>query len=307
MAFCLRTPSAPAKVLVQEVHFPADYSKRVYQGVRVKHTVKDLLAEKRSRQTTGSRFNGSTNTSQTQFVQMSGSPSLSSYYSVRRPYLPDSDYHTGKQYSNDIYPSALGSKPLTCESSSGQGYPPLLDPYFTEPFGDYRTTSAASSTGSLFSASALPSILPHYPGESSHYLLRDSWEQTVPDSIGQSDVLCPETLQAVSSSTSNCLTSHHDPASGPQYRSSSRGAALPGTQSYSLHPLDDGPYSTSFSATPSYAFSPFMTVPNELTTKMVHFSSEENSEASTIHDASSWPKEDGGVVWGPYEFRRNYQ
>ncbi|GAA6106336.1 uncharacterized protein C11orf53 homolog [Tachysurus ichikawai] len=34
----------------------AEYSKRVYQGVRVKHTVKDLLAEKRSRQTSGPRF-----------------------------------------------------------------------------------------------------------------------------------------------------------------------------------------------------------------------------------------------------------
>lgn len=33
-----------------------EYSKRVYQGVRVKHTVKDLLAEKRSRQTSGPRF-----------------------------------------------------------------------------------------------------------------------------------------------------------------------------------------------------------------------------------------------------------
>ncbi|XP_027436946.1 uncharacterized protein C11orf53 homolog isoform X2 [Zalophus californianus] len=36
---------------------PGDYSRRVYQGVRVKHTVKDLLAEKRSRQTSNSRFN----------------------------------------------------------------------------------------------------------------------------------------------------------------------------------------------------------------------------------------------------------
>lgn len=37
---------------------PADFGKRVYQGVRVKHTVKDLLAEKRSRsrQSSGSRF-----------------------------------------------------------------------------------------------------------------------------------------------------------------------------------------------------------------------------------------------------------
>lgn len=37
-----------------------EYSKRVYQGVRVKHTVKDLLAEKRSRQTNGPRYNVST-------------------------------------------------------------------------------------------------------------------------------------------------------------------------------------------------------------------------------------------------------
>ncbi|KAH0623317.1 hypothetical protein JD844_031525 [Phrynosoma platyrhinos] len=36
---------------------PADYGKRIYQGVRVKHTVKDLLAEKRSRQTSNSRLN----------------------------------------------------------------------------------------------------------------------------------------------------------------------------------------------------------------------------------------------------------
>ncbi|KAI2562712.1 C11orf53 isoform 3 [Pan troglodytes] len=36
---------------------PGDYSKRVYQGVRVKHTVKDLLAEKRSGQTSNSRLN----------------------------------------------------------------------------------------------------------------------------------------------------------------------------------------------------------------------------------------------------------
>lgn len=35
---------------------PTDFGKRVYQGVRVKHTVKDLLAEKRSRQSSGSCF-----------------------------------------------------------------------------------------------------------------------------------------------------------------------------------------------------------------------------------------------------------
>lgn len=39
--------------LVLYTIFFAEYSKRVYQGVRVKHTVKDLLAEKRSRETSG--------------------------------------------------------------------------------------------------------------------------------------------------------------------------------------------------------------------------------------------------------------
>lgn len=43
--------------------FCLDYSKRVYQGVRVKHTVKDLLAEKRSRQTNGPRYSVSTSSS----------------------------------------------------------------------------------------------------------------------------------------------------------------------------------------------------------------------------------------------------
>lgn len=38
------------------IFLPTEYSKRVYQGVRVKHTVKDLLAEKRLRQTTAPRF-----------------------------------------------------------------------------------------------------------------------------------------------------------------------------------------------------------------------------------------------------------
>lgn len=55
-------------VLQVELHhsclcLSAEYSKRVYQGVRVKHTVKDLLAEKRSRQTSGPRYSVSTTVS----------------------------------------------------------------------------------------------------------------------------------------------------------------------------------------------------------------------------------------------------
>lgn len=52
--FCIHVESQMVFLCLPE------YSKRVYQGVRVKHTVKDLLAEKRSRQTNGPRYNVST-------------------------------------------------------------------------------------------------------------------------------------------------------------------------------------------------------------------------------------------------------
>ncbi|XP_029428571.1 uncharacterized protein C11orf53 homolog [Rhinatrema bivittatum] len=286
---------------------PADFNKRIYQGVRVKHTVKDLLAEKRSRQTTGSRFNGSASPVQTPFVQMSGSPPLlSSYYGMRRSFLSDPDFHSPKQYSNDGCTSTLSAKPLACEPSSAQGYPAMLDPYFTEPFGDYRATHLTTpSMGSLFSASTLPPLLPHFSGDSAHFLLRDSWEQSAPDGINQSDALCPDTLQTVSSSMANCLVTH-DQGSTAQYRSSTRGAAVPGTPSYSLHAFDEAHYTSAFPTTPSYSFPSFMTVANELSSKIAHLPSEETSEASALHDSSSWPKEDANIIWGSYEFRRNY-
>ncbi|XP_063799335.1 POU domain class 2-associating factor 2 [Pseudophryne corroboree] len=283
---------------------PTDFNKRIYQGVRVKHTVKDLLAEKRSRQTTGSRLNGSTNVSQTPFVQMSSSPVLSSYYGVRRSFLPESEFHAAKQYSNEIYSSSLGPKSLGCDPASVQSYPPLLDPYFTDSIGDYRNPSITSASSSLFSASSLPPLLPHFSGDPSHYLLRDSWEQTVPDTINQLDSLCTDTSQTVSSST-NCLSSENGAV---HYRSASRGSSsTQGTQSYSLHALDDVHYSTSFPSTSSYAFSPFMTVTNELAPKMVHhLSPEDSSETNSLQDNTAWPKDDANTVWGPYEARRSY-
>ncbi|CAJ0954425.1 unnamed protein product [Ranitomeya imitator] len=45
----------------------------------------------------------------------------------------------------------------------------------------------------------------------------------------------------------------------------------------------------------SYTFSPFMTVSNELTPKMVHhLSPEDSSETNTLQD-NSWPKEDAST------------
>ncbi|XP_029768758.1 uncharacterized protein C11orf53 homolog [Terrapene carolina triunguis] len=280
---------------------PTDYGKRVYQGVRVKHTVKDLLAEKRSRQTSGSRFSGNASTSPSPFVQMSGSTAMSGYYGVRRSFMSDLDFHNTKPLSNDVYASSLGAKSFPCDSSAVQGYPPLLDPYFTE---DYRAAAVTPSTSSLFSTSSLPPLLPPFPNDSAHFLIRDSWEQGMPDSLNQSDAVCSDSLQTLPTTTS-CLTSH-ETGSTSQYRSSSWGSAIPGAQSYPLHAFEDVHYVPSYPATSSYSFSPFMTVANDLPPKMLHLSSEEPLDTTSLHDNSSWAKEDGSPVWGTYECRRTY-
>ncbi|KAM9114111.1 POU domain class 2-associating factor 2 [Pangshura tecta] len=175
---------------------PTDYGKRVYQGVRVKHTVKDLLAEKRLRQTSGSRFSVSRVLNRNVIVQNPlalrgfalskmylqhrslhevlslgnhlGSTAMSGYYGVRRSFMSDLDFHNTKPLSNDVYASSLGAKSFPCDSSAVQGYPPLLDPYFTE---DYRTAAVTPSTSSLFSTSSLPPLLPPFPNDSAHYLI----------------------------------------------------------------------------------------------------------------------------------------
>ncbi|XP_005986364.1 POU domain class 2-associating factor 2 [Latimeria chalumnae] len=285
---------------------PAEYSKRVYQGVRVKHTVKDLLAEKRLRQTTVSRFNGGTNTSQpSTFVQMSGSHMVSGYYGVRRSYLSDSDFHPGKQFTSDVY-STLGGKPIPCDPSPVPGFTPLLDPYFPDSFSDYRNAAFTPGTSSIFTPTTLPPLIPHFSTDSSHYLLRETWEQTLPENLNQTDGLCSDTFQLLSSSTS-CLTAH-DSGTSPQYRTSSRTSNLPGTQSYSLHALEDVHYPSGYSTTSSYSCAPYMSVPSDLTPKMVPLSSDESSEtsATSLHDTSSWPKEDSGATWASYEVRRTY-
>ncbi|CAM2107711.1 unnamed protein product [Caretta caretta] len=281
---------------------PTDYSKRVYQGVRVKHTVKDLLAEKRSRQTSGSRFSGSASTPPSPFVQMSaGSMAMSGYYGVRRPFMSDLDFHNTKPLSNDVYASSLGAKSFPCDSSAVQGYPPLLDPYFTE---DYRAAAVTPSTSSLFSTSSLPPLLPPFPSDSAHFLIRDSWEQAMPDSLNQSDAVCSDSLQTLLTTT-NCLTSH-ETGSTSQYRSLSWSSAIPGAQSYPLHAFEDVHYVPSYPATSSYSFSPFTAVTNDLPPKTLPLSSEEPLDTTSLHDNSSWAKEDGSPVWGTYECRRTY-
>lgn len=282
---------------------PGDYSKRVYQGVRVKHTVKDLLAEKRSRQTSNSRFNGSVSSSPAAFVQMPGSPVMSGYYGVRRSFLSDPDFHNTK-FANDACTSSLG-KPFPCESSTGQSHPTLLDSYFPEPYGDHRTPALNPNTGSLFSASPLPPLLPPpFPSDPTHLVLRDSWEQTVTDGLSQPDPMPTDVLQTLPPSTS-CL-SQLESGSTTQHRSSSWGPPLAGAQSYSLHSLEDLYHTPGYPTPPPYTFTPFTTMSNDLQPKVVPLSPDEGADASNLQDPSPWTKEDGSMAWGSYECRRAY-
>ncbi|XP_028357019.1 POU domain class 2-associating factor 2 [Physeter macrocephalus] len=284
---------------------PGDYSKRVYQGVRVKHTVKDLLAEKRSKQTSNSRFNGSVTSAQSPFGPMPGSPVMSGYYGVRRSLLSDWDFHNSKQFANDACTRTV-AKDFACESSAGQGHPAHLDSYFPELYGHHRPTALApNSSGSLFSASPLPQLLPPpFPSEPAHFVLRDSWEQTVPEGLSQPDPVPADALQSLAPST-GCL-SQLESGSTAQHRSSSWGAPLAGVQSYSLHTLEDLYHMQGYPTPTPYPFTSFMTMSNDPPTKVGPFSPDEGADTSVLQDPSPWTKEDGSLAWGAYECRRVY-
>ncbi|XP_056601897.1 POU domain class 2-associating factor 2 isoform X1 [Triplophysa dalaica] len=288
-----------------------EYSKRVYQGVRVKHTVKDLLAEKRLRQTTAPRFSTSGSSSQTAFVPMPGSHVLPGYYSMRRPFLQDSEFcHPMKQYSPDTYSSALGSKGFTYDHPSS--YPPFIDSYYNpDSYGDYRgPTSYATTGGALFPPSTLPTLLPSLTGEaSSHLLLRDPWGQPSEDPVNQPEVICPEGPTPVPDSPS--LGGPDSGGSSPYRLSSGRsGSSIPSSsQHYTLQPLEDVPYSAaSYTSATSYSCPPYMTTPGDLAVvKMTPVSSEEASGGEvSLSDTTSWAKDDGTGTWLSYETRRAF-
>uniref|UniRef100_A0A8C5K8Q5 POU domain, class 2, associating factor 2 n=2 Tax=Jaculus jaculus TaxID=51337 RepID=A0A8C5K8Q5_JACJA len=228
---------------------------------------------------------------------MPGSPVMSSYYGVRRSFLSDSDFHGSKSFSNDVYTSGV-PKPLACESSAGQSHSALLESFLAEPYGDYR------APGSLFSASALPPLLPPFASDPAHFVLRDSWEQTVPDVLSQPDPVSTDALQTLPPSTS-CLSQLESGSSTP-HRSSGWGSSLAGAQSYSLHALEDLHHTPGYPTPPPYPFTPFMTVSSDLPPKVVPLSLEEGSDTSSLHDPSPWMKEDGSMTWGSYECRRAY-
>ncbi|RMB92002.1 hypothetical protein DUI87_31531 [Hirundo rustica rustica] len=282
---------------------PADFGKRVYQGVRVKHTVKDLLAEKRSRQSSGSRFSGSTSTAQSPFGQMPGSPTTAGYYGVRRSFPAELDFHSPKQFVSDVYSSPLGSKPFSCDSSAPQGYPALLEPYLSEQFGDHRAPPLPAGTSSFFTPPAVPPLLPPFPSDTGHFLLREPWEQSSAESLSQSDSACSEPLQALPASSS-CLPLPESGGVSP-FRGSGWTPAIPGAQPYPLHPLEDAHYSPGYAAASPYSLSPLVAVASE-PSRMSHPCPEQPSEPPHLPDHSAWPKEDGSALWGTYEGRRTY-
>lgn len=102
---------------------------------------------------------------------------LPGYYSMRRPFISDSDFcSSSKQFSPDVYPSTLGAKALGCEPSAVSSYSSLIDSYYPETFGDYRSTAAFSAPGGSFlPSSALSSLLPSYAGETSQLFLVGRW------------------------------------------------------------------------------------------------------------------------------------
>ncbi|XP_077468107.1 POU domain class 2-associating factor 2 [Stigmatopora argus] len=282
-----------------------EYSKRVYQGVRVKHTVKDLLAEKRSRQTNAPRYS-SGSTTPPSFVQMSGSHMLPSYYGMRRPFISDSDFGPStKQFSSDVYPSTYGGRTLGCDKSGFS----LIDTYYADTFSEYRNNAAnfSSSGGSFLPSSALSSLLPPpFTGESSHVYMRDSWEQSVPEPVPQAELLCPDNLASVSVPSSDSQGSPSHPSQG-----SSMGLAS-SSQSYTLHSLEDANYylltsTNSYAAPPSTFPSPAY-MNSDPVSKIVtedavdsHSGLPLNVEAHTC-----WDKDDTVSAWSSYELRRAF-
>lgn len=101
-------------------------------------------------------------------VVCSGSHMLPSYYGMRRPFISDTEFCSStKPFSPDVYPS----KSLSCDTGCVSGYSSLIDSYYPESFGDYRSTPFSSGGSTIFTPSALSSLLPPYSSDPSHYLL----------------------------------------------------------------------------------------------------------------------------------------
>uniref|UniRef100_A0A8C5TC33 Chromosome 11 open reading frame 53 n=1 Tax=Malurus cyaneus samueli TaxID=2593467 RepID=A0A8C5TC33_9PASS len=228
-----------------------------------------------------------------------GSPTAAGYYGVRRSFPAELDFHSTKQFVSDVYSSPLGPKPFPCDSSAPQGCPALLEPFVSEQFGDHRAPPAlAAGTGAFFSAPA--PLLPSFPGDTGHFVLREPWEQSSPEMLSQPDPACSDPLQALPAGSS-CLSL---PDSGGV--SPFRGSAwTPGAQPYPLHPLEDAHYSPSYASCSPYGFSPLVPVATE-PSRASQPCPEQPPEPPHLPEHSPWAKEDGNALWGTYEGRRTY-
>ncbi|XP_028977673.1 uncharacterized protein C11orf53 homolog [Esox lucius] len=277
-----------------------EYSKGIYQGVRVKHTVKDLLAEKRQRLTNGPEHSGGTS-SQSSFVQMPGSHMIPGYYGMRRPFISDSEF------SSEIYSTPFGSKPVGCDSSATSGYTSLTDSYYPETLRDYCSAAFTTGGNPIFPSSALSTLLPHFHGESPQFLLRDSQEQTVAHPETQGEGLCADGLNSVTSVPASLPSP--DPPS--QYNPRSRSSSMGSVQPCYVHPLEEGHYHTTYPATCTFTCPPYVTVSSNPACKIAPLATEGSDSSLPTHShplthTHLWAKEDGGSSWSPYEIRRSY-
>ncbi|KAJ8347781.1 hypothetical protein SKAU_G00263700 [Synaphobranchus kaupii] len=230
---------------------------------------------------------------------------------MRRPFISDAEFsHLGKSFPAEAYTTTLGVKPLSCDPSSVTGYPSYMDGYYSEALGDYRSTPFSTGGSSLFPPSALPSLLPPFSGDSSHFFLRDSWEQNTTDSVNQTEVLSSDGLAEapappLAPAPSPLISA--ESGSPTHHRALGRGSGLSGTQPYTLHSLDEAHYPTSYPTITGYMpCTSYMAVPGDLTTKMAPLSTEDSEGAPVPSDTLNWAKDDGSNSWPPYEFRRVY-
>lgn len=106
------------------------------------------------------------------FTLCSGSHPLPGYYSMRRPFFSDAEFcSSSKQFSTDIYSSALTGKSFSCDTMPMSTYSSLIDSYYPESFSDYRSAAHSGGGSSIFSSTALGTRLPPFPGDTSHFML----------------------------------------------------------------------------------------------------------------------------------------
>lgn len=118
------------------------------------------------------------------FPPIAGSHMLPGYYSMRRPFISDSEFCSStKQLYSDVYQSTLGTKALSSEPPSMSSYSSLIDSYYPESFSDYRSTPSLSASGSSFpQSSTLSSLLPSFSGEAPQLILVRQWIGTTTSS-----------------------------------------------------------------------------------------------------------------------------